>query len=193
MWRFLHRFSKGVLLGALLPVVVLMTPILFVFSQYDAQISSRKDCAVVFGAAVWKGNKPSHALYDRTKTALDLYKNHQVSCLVLSGGPSKYGTHEAEVMRQMAVKQGIPSSDIILDLNGLSTLETFKNLPKGKSFVFVSNDFHLARIKMFAWKFGLKDFDLQAAKYHAGRYGKEFYFIFRELGGLAAYGLFWWK
>lgn len=193
IFKFIRKFTKGILIGIAVPVVLGMSLILFLFSQYDAKISTPKDCAVVFGAAVWKDNQPSHALYDRTKTGIDLYKNGDVSCLIFSGGPSTYGEHEAVVMAQMAAEENIPASAVFLDKFGMSTLETFKNLPANKSFVFVSNDFHLARIKMFGWKFGIEDFEVQASKYHYGRYTKEPYFILRELGGLALYGLFWWK
>ena len=193
LWKFIRKFSKGILIGVSIPVVLLLVIVSFVFSQYDSEVLESKDCAVVFGAAVWRDNVPSHALYDRTKTGIDLYKKGIVDCLIFSGGPSKYGEHEAVVMEQIAAEENIPLKDVFLDKVGLSTLETFKNLPAGKSFVFVSNDFHLARIKMFGWKMGLDDFEVQAAKYHYGRYTKEPYFVLREIGGIGLYGLFWWK
>ena len=193
LFKFIKKFSKGILIGVSIPIILGMSVIMFVFSEYDAALSAPKDCAVVFGAAVWKDNQPSHALYDRTKTGIDLYKKGFVDCLIFSGGPSTYGEHEAVVMQQIAAEENVPLEDVFLDKLGLSTLETFKNLPEGKSFVFVSNDFHLARIKMFAWKFGLEDFETHASKYHYGRYTKESYFVLRELAGITLYGLFWWK
>lgn len=177
----------------LLTIVILVTTVFalsaaLVVRFYDATTVEKKDCAVIFGAAVWKDNIPSHALFDRTKTAIALYKNNQVDCLVLSGGPSRYGEHEAEVMRQVAQEYyDVNADDLIIDTNGLSTLKTIQNLDKSKSYIFVSNDFHLARIALMAHTNGIRDFALMQATYHEGRYTKEPQFFLHEVVGIIYY------
>lgn len=158
----------------------------YVLFHYTDESAENADCAVVFGAAVWKGNIPSHALYDRIMTGVKLYKNKQVKCLVLSGGPSKYGDHEADVMEIIARQNEIPKSALEKDYNGINTQATIGNLDKERSYILVSNDFHLARISLFAWRDNL-EFSLQQATYHYNRYMKESYFFLREV-----VGIFWY-
>lgn len=163
---------------------------IFVLSNYNHTFEGTAECAVVFGAAVWRDDIPSQALYDRTISGVELYKDKKVECLIFSGGPSKIGTHEVGVMRKLAVQNGVPVENIRTDFKGLNTLATLKNLPEDvKSFVMVSNDFHLARIRMLAWKLGLKNVGFQASTYSNGRYKGDFYYLLREIGGILFYAL----
>jgi vancomycin permeability regulator SanA len=162
----------------------------WVLGNYSHTFTRHAECAVIFGAAVWRDDIPSHALFDRTMSGVQLFKENKVECLILSGGPSKIGTHEVGVMRKLAFEQGVPVKNIRTDFKGLNTLATLKNLPKDvDSFVMVSNDFHLARIRMLAWKLGIKNVDFHAAQYHSGRYREEFYYFVREMGGVVFYFL----
>ena len=159
--------------------------------QSHQTLQETKDCAVVFGAAVWKNNIPSHALYDRTTSAIKLLNQEQVSCLVFSGGPSRYGAHEVEVMQKLfedklvSKNQAQKPPEIFLDYNGTNTLATIKNLPPNRSFVFVSNGFHLARIRLLAWRTGKKDSAFHRAEQYRGNYTREKFFVAREM-------LAWW-
>ncbi len=179
----------------LLGVIALGGSFFYIRSFYDSQFTGKTDgCAVIFGAAVWRGDVPSHALYDRTESALDLYAKNQVSCLILSGGESTYGAHEVSVMKNMALERGVREQDIFYDYGGKNTLATlqFAKLSK-KHLVFVSNDFHLARINMIAKKLGIKDYHLHVAKYHKGRYLKEAYFTLREVFGVLLFTFLYWN
>lgn len=148
------------------------------------QPESEKTCAVVFGAAVWKDDKPSHALYDRIKTATDLYNDELVDCLILSGGASTYGSHEVDVMKNVAIDEKVEEDDLFFDYEGINTEATIRNLPEEEDhYVFVSNDFHLARIQLLAKKIGVDSFETYPAIYHRGRYQKDDWFKFREFGG----------
>ncbi|MFA5985842.1 MAG: YdcF family protein [Parcubacteria group bacterium] len=166
---------------------VIFASAFYTIANYFHASTEPKDCAVVFGAAVWRDAIPSHALYDRTMTGIGLYKNNTVSCLVLSGGPSTYGAHEVDVMLDLAQKNNVATEDIIEDYNGLNTHATIKNLPKNKSFVFVSNDFHLGRIAVLARQHGITDFSLHRANYYHGRYFKEPQFFIHEVIGTIYY------
>lgn len=152
--------------------------------HYFSNADTKRTCGVIFGAAVWRGDIPSHALADRTLSAAKLYADNRVSCLVLSGGASTYGSHEVDVMKKVLLDQDIPESILIYDYNGNNTIATLTNLrlrDSEESYVLVSNDFHLGRIKLIAHQIGLDHFDLHAATYHFGRYPKEPYYFFREV------------
>lgn len=176
----LHRWLLGVLLVS---TTVLGSATWWVQTNRNVMATERADCAVVFGAAVWKGGRPSHALADRTIEGIKLLEKNNVDCLIFSGADA-----EPEVMAKMAKRAGIPIEKIELDTKGLNTLATLQNLNPERSYILVSNDFHLGRIRMLAWKLGL-DAVIHAAPYQHGRYIKESYFVFREILGTIWYML----
>jgi vancomycin permeability regulator SanA len=174
--------------------------LLHILSFYEHQATGNADCVVVFGAAVWPGYYgpiASHALADRTASAYELYADGLTDCVVLSGGDSVYGAHEVDVMTDILLSKGVPEDAIELDREGVNTLATIENLRKDRSYILVSNDFHLARIGLLAKRSGLdqQGFALHAATYGAGsgssglsaRYAREPYFVFREAVALVYY------
>ncbi len=178
-----RRFRYWILGVLLVSTSVVMSSAWWVHINKNATAIERADCAVVFGAAVWKGGRPSHALADRTMEGIKLLEKNSVDCLIFSGADA-----EPEVMEKMAKKAGIPSDKIELDTNGFNSLATLQNLDPERSYVLVSNDFHVGRIKLLAWKLDL-DAVIHAAPYQHGRYLKESYFIFREIFGTIWYTL----
>ena len=189
-WTFLkYSFFIGLFIALFASILI----IFYIDVNYDHVFNGKKDCAVVFGAAVWKDDIPSHALFDRTISAINLYKNNNVECLIFSGGNSRYGSHESDVMEKIAINEGVLAKDIFIDYEGNNTLRTLYNIKErfpSNSFVFVSNDFHLARINLIARKLKITEFSLHAAKYNNGRYIKNSYFFWREFLGVLYYGMF---
>ena len=187
------RKSIKILIGILLSVALLLgATFVYVRSFSGTTSTGTHDCAVVFGAAVWPGGSPSHALEDRTLEAIDLYKEGLVKCLIFSGAQSAYGIHEVDVMNIMAKDREVEDSMIVLDYEGVNTLKTIQNLDPTLSYIFVSNDFHLARIALLARKLGLTRYDVYASEYRNGRYGKEMQFVVREVGAFWYYALTLW-
>ena len=163
----------------------------YIISHLDDTFTGHAECAVVFGAAVWRDDIPSQALYDRTMSGIQLYKKHHVDCLIFSGGASKMGAHEVDVMKKMALEEGVPEAHLRLDYKGKDTKSTIRNLPQDvESFVMVSNDFHLARIEFLVKKMNFKNVFLHAATYYAGVYQRRPYYFFREIFGIILYFLF---
>jgi len=152
----------------------------------DVSHVSQNKCVVVFGAAVWPGYfgpVASDALADRTLSAVELYKKGFTNCIILSGADSIYGAHEVDIMTDLLLGQGVPEEIIELDRDGVNTRATIENLDKERSYILLSNDFHLARIGLLAQRAGLgeKGFTLHAATYQSGgRYRREWFFVFRE-------------
>ncbi len=85
------------------------------------------------------------------------------------------------------IKLGI-DTDFILDYEGVNTQATLKNLEykETTSFVLISNDFHLARIGLFARKLGVKQFALHA-DHEYGAFKEEFYYFCREIAAIGWY------
>ena len=197
-------FWKTSFLLGMIGFILLGSSVYWTWSNFEHTTDQKADCAVVFGAAVWKGDIPSHALYDRTVAGLNLYQTGQVQCLIFSGGKSKIGSHEVDVMKKLALEVNIPEDKIILDYEGVNTIATVKNLKKissstlplsnsaPPSFILVSNDFHLGRIRLLAWKFLDNRAYLYKAKYNYGTYGRQKYSFWREVAGTLYYGLLAW-
>ncbi len=150
----------------------------------------RSDCAVVFGSALNTDATPSQALRDRVKTGYELYSSGFVKCIIVTGADSEYGKHEADVMKEMLMELSVPKEDIVTDYGGKNTCSSLRNLSKDKNYVFVSNDFHLARINLLAKKMGLKNYSLLPSKYYEGVYVKTPYFFSREIIAFWYYMLF---
>jgi vancomycin permeability regulator SanA len=182
-----RRFSvqRVLIVLLLLALIVVGSSAWVVRSHLNDTFTGRSaNCAVVFGAAVWKDDVPSHALNDRTQAAIALYKNGQVPCLIFSGGASTFGAHEVDVMGKLAQSAGVPAAALRYDYHGDSTLATLMNLPPAPGYVLVSNDFHLARINLAAQRLGLTNFYLHAAPYRQGIYAKHRAYFWREVGGV---------
>lgn len=179
----------GAIIVAALAVLTLFAALLMnhIHSFYEARATKQADCVVVFGAAVAPDAKPTRALRDRTTSAAELYTRGLASCIVLSGAPSVYGAHEVDVMRELALQEGVQIEDLIFDFEGLNTLQTVQNLDKEKSYILVSNDFHLARINLLARRAGVTDFVLHASTYNNGRPQDELYWVVREMTALLYY------
>jgi vancomycin permeability regulator SanA len=78
---------------------------------------------------------------------------------VLSGGPGAGGVGEAEGMRRLAVKMGVPPGAIVVDHAGVSTRATVINtlpiLRRLGSAIAVSHSYHLPRVRACYASMGL--------------------------------------
>lgn len=128
-------------------------------STFDGTAVLPADCAVVFGAAVYGQSLPGPAITRRIAAAADLFKNKQVNRLFLSGGKgSGVRESEASVMRAYALELGVPRSVIFIEDQSHSTWENIANVRNltvdCTSVVGVSDQYHLARIELIAWRQG---------------------------------------
>jgi uncharacterized SAM-binding protein YcdF (DUF218 family) len=113
---------------------------LFGFTDYRRPA----DIIVVFGAT-------GRPLYDRLRTACDLYAHGFAPKLLFSGGPGEPG-----MMRRYAMKHGVPASAIVEDPAGINTESTVRNtvqMSRGRILA-VSHFYHLPRIKMTFQRYG---------------------------------------
>ena len=132
------------------------------------------DAAVVLGARVYADGRLSDALADRVRTGCELYRNGLVRRLIFSGGPGDGAVHEAEAMKQMAVRLGVKAEDIWLDRKGLNTQATVRNTESllqqwhASRILVVSHGYHLPRVKLTFQRDGWDVFTVPA---------KESYFL----------------
>ena len=115
--------------------------------------------AIVLGALVISEGVPCDMLYDRIKTAVELYKAGKVQKLLMTGDHGREDYDEVNTMRLIAIKEGVPSEDIFMDHAGFSTYESMaraKKIFRIESAIVVTQQFHLTRSVYIARKMGLE-------------------------------------
>jgi uncharacterized SAM-binding protein YcdF (DUF218 family) len=172
---------------------------LFVVSHFSGDARLPVDCALVFGAAVQPlyssgrviDSQAGPAILRRVKAASDLYREGLVKRLYVSGGKGEGMLQsEAEVMRRLAVQEGVKPGDIVKEDHSRNTEENLafaRPLMKPcQTVVGVSDRYHLARIGLIARNMGW-EVETYPAQQHAV-FSFEAWSVVREMGAIAMYG-----
>ena len=115
------------------------------------------DAIVVFAGGVGESGKAGGGHQERLKRAVDLYKAGYAKVMVLSSG-FVYSFKEAEVMRALAIDQGIPATQIVLEEQSANTHEnvTYVNRivreHRWTRILLVSSPYHMRRALQFHQK-----------------------------------------
>lgn len=131
------------------------------------------DVAVVLGAAVWRGGKPSPPLRNRTQAGVALLHSGAVRVLLLTGGLGRYPPAEAELMAQLALEQGVARERLVLESTAKNTWQSARACAaiirhRGwRQVVLVSDGYHLPRARLVFRHFGI-DAGAAAAGWPAG-------------------------
>jgi vancomycin permeability regulator SanA len=148
------------------------------------------DIAVILGNKVNEDGTLSARLKARLDKGFELYKDHKVSMLMVSGGTGKEGQPEGAVMAAYLVKLGIPPENIITDNDGNTTYDTavnFRRLTADSSYhsiVVVSQYYHISRSKLIFRKLGCENVTGAHADIFEAR---DLYSILREFFGYYSY------
>lgn len=140
-------------------VVIIIAFQIYIFSVPIFSSPKKSDVIIILGCRV-NGDIPSNFLMDRTMEGAKLYKEGYAKSIIVSGGQgNKEDISEAECMKRILIKEGIPENKIILEDNSRNTNQNLKysfNIMKKEGFksaILVSNRFHLGRIKMLAKRY----------------------------------------
>ena len=123
----------------------------------------KADAAVVLGNFVFPNGTPSYRLKGRLDRALELYRQGRVKLVIVSGGIDSSGTNEAVAMRKYLFKNGVPLSSIVSDDTGKNTrasalfVKSYAEDHDLKSFIIVSQYYHISRAKLAFRKEGMFD------------------------------------
>ncbi|MFA6038945.1 MAG: YdcF family protein [Candidatus Peribacteraceae bacterium] len=199
--RFCRRLLRSLLAVALFAVLVFLLTALYVFAGFDGEGDLPADCGVVFGAAV-------HSVFDndeekyvnvagpgisrRVLTAVQLYREKKLKRLIMSGGRGEgMRASEAEVMRDVAVAEGVDPKDITIETQSTSTEENLLLVRpltgSCSSTVAISDRYHLARIGYIAGKQGWELSTFPAQRHADSLF--EVYSVIREVGALFMFTL----
>jgi uncharacterized SAM-binding protein YcdF (DUF218 family) len=190
-----EKLSTGARLGmsAAFGLCLFIFPLAQMYCFGKTDYRRHADAIVVPGALVYANGSMSTALYDRVKTACDLYDAGYAPVLVFSGGPGDGAIDEPHAMRAYALARGIPEGAMVLDPHGLNTEKTVGNAARilsergVKSALVVSHYWHLPRIKLASARAGVEVYTVPAEEERplAGRR----YLMGREIAGLWVYYL----
>ena len=116
------------------------------------------DCILILGAGIW-GNNPSPMLEDRLIQGISLYKEGIAPKIIMSGDHGKEEYNEVQVMKDYAIKEGVPSEDIFMDHAGISSYDSIyraKEIFGAKKILIITQQYHLYRALHIAKKLELE-------------------------------------
>ena len=151
-----------------------------ILTENDYTEIENVDCIIVLGAGIW-GDKPSPILEDRLLEAIRLYNNKVSPKIIMSGDHGRKEYDEVNIMKNFAIKKGIPSEDIFMDHAGFSTYESLyraKEVFEAKKVVIVTQKYHLYRALYIAKRLGIEAYGVNS---DPRRYVGEAYRELREI------------
>jgi len=114
------------------------------------------DAIVVFAGGVGESGRAGGGAQERLKQAVDLYRAGYAPILILSSG-YVYSFHEADVMRALAIDQGVPASAIAIEDRATNTYENVRFVDEilrehgWRRILLVSSPYHMRRA-MLVWR-----------------------------------------
>lgn len=116
--------------------------------------------ALILGAAVWPGGRPSPTLERRTRHALDLWRAGRVDRIICCGGVGRHPPSEAEVMARILREGGVPEDAILCEDRSVNTWENIAHAraicPDLGPVILVTDRYHQLRARLIARHLGLR-------------------------------------
>jgi vancomycin permeability regulator SanA len=103
---------------------------------------------IVFGAGLQRSGRPSLILAQRLDGAIELYREHKVQRLLMSGDNRTADHNEPKAMRRYAILHSVPADDIDVDFGGRDTYDTCyraKHVFGVDKAVFITQQYHAPR------------------------------------------------
>lgn len=124
------------------------------------------EAILILGAGVYT-DRPSYILEERLQTGISLYKKGLAPKIIMTGDHGKVHYNEVQVMKDYAIKKGVPSEDIFMDHAGFSTYESIVRLKKifnVTSAIIITQKYHLPRALYLARAFEINVLGVPANK-----------------------------
>jgi len=155
-YRATRRRAAEIVVGLAAVYLLLFQTSILWWSAGPLKLSSppvQADAIVVFAGGVGESGQAGGGYQERVKQAIDLYKAGYAKYLVLSSG-YVYSFREAEVMRALALDNGVPLSAIALELKAKSTYDNVRFVKeilddhRWTKILLVSSPYHMRRAVM---------------------------------------------
>lgn len=180
--KFLIKYSCYIALfvGIINMFMIVKTYSHIVSEESLVEKNKKTEAIIILGAGIYT-DRPSYILEERLQTGISLYKEGVAPKIIMTGDHRKVHYNEVQVMKNYAIKNGVPSEDIFMDHAGFSTYESMVRLKKifnAESAVIVSQKYHLARAIYLAKAFNINVFAVPADK---KKYKGQWYRSSREI------------
>lgn len=150
-------------------------------SPTEAVVDGELDCVVVLGAGLKADGTPNHMLEDRIKVGVEVLRLTGAKYILMSGDRSDEYYDEPGAMKRYAEEMGVDPSQILIDNNGFSTLESITRAKEEYGFdrvVVITQKYHLYRALYIAEDCGIEAIGVSA---DLRSYRKQLIYDLREL------------
>jgi uncharacterized SAM-binding protein YcdF (DUF218 family) len=86
--------------------------------------------AVIMGAQVLRGGRPSRTLEARARHAARLHAKNNVDLLIPTGGLGEHPPPEAHLMQEILRREGVPEASVLLEDEAVNTWESAVRVAK---------------------------------------------------------------
>lgn len=153
------------------------------FSYSNAQDVPYRKVALLLGTSKSVRNGYVNLFFKyRIDATVDLYKNHKLKYIIISGDHGEKYYNEPQDMKVALIAQGIPDSIIFLDYAGFRTLDSVvrcKEIFGQSQFVIISQPFHTERALYIAHEYNIDAIAFNAQepslKFGAQTYLREYF------------------
>jgi vancomycin permeability regulator SanA len=129
-----------------------------IITETEALSLKDVDCILILGAGVYANKYPSAMLEDRLAEGVSLYKLGVSNRLLMTGDNSRVDYNEVKVMKDFAVKSGVPPEHVFQDHAGFSTYESLyraRDVFTARKIIIVTQNYHIYRALYIARSLGL--------------------------------------
>jgi len=160
------------------------------------------DVIVVFAGGVGESGRAGGGYQERVKQAVDLYRQGFAKQMVFSSG-FVFAFHETEMMRSLAVFNGVPPEAIVLEARATNTFENVvfsSEIARGQRWqrvLLVSSPYHMRRA-MLTWRQHAPEITVipspvPSSQFYAHQRGASLEQIRGILQEYAAIARYWWQ
>ncbi len=161
------------------------------------------DAIVVFAGGAGESGQAGGGYQERVKQAVDLYRAGYAPRMIFSTGFVSVAFQEGEIMRGLAMANGVPSDAILLETHAANT---FENVTRSKqilddhgwrSALVVSSPYHMRRA-MLTWRRNAPEIvaipsPVQSSQFYLREGGPSIDQMRGLLQEYAAIALYWWR
>jgi uncharacterized SAM-binding protein YcdF (DUF218 family)/glycosyltransferase involved in cell wall biosynthesis len=204
-YRVARQRSFAAVAGlALAYLLAFETPLLWAIAEPLKVVAppQRADAIVVFAGGVGESGRAGGGYQERVKQAVELYNQGLAPSIVFSSG-FVFAFHETEVMRSLAIANGVPADAIMVESQAKNTRENviyshdIVRQHGWRRILLVSSPYHMRRA-LLSWRRAAPDVDVvptpvPVSQFYAHTRGASF----EQMRGIAqeyaAIAMYWWK
>jgi len=202
--RTRRRLVRTVVIAAAVYLAIFETPLLWMVGAplRVAEPPRAADAIVVFAGGVGESGKAGGGYQERVKEAIDLYRRGHAPAVIFSSG-YVYALKEADVMRDLAIANGIPASAILLERNAANTYQNVLFVRRmldergWRRVLLVSSPYHMRRAvltaRTVAPEIAVVAVPASSSQFYAHHRGATLDQVRGILHEYAAIAAYWWR